>query len=214
MVYLRKVCVNDSCYYYLFHVKRLKGSFRKYKKFVGKTKPNAARLESLQKSFLESIKKGDISPSGYTDINVVEELQKVQQSNGYITTKDIVRLSKEHDIPVVELVGIASFYTQFTFKKPGKHTLRVCNGTACHVKNSMGLSKEVTSQLGIKAGEVTEDGFIGFESVNCIGACARAPAIMVDDTVYGEVDARKLKTIITSLYDTQTVTTKPKVQNR
>ena len=209
-MYLRKVCVSDSCYYYLFHVKRLKGSFRKYKQFIGKTKPNTARLESLKKSFLESISKGNIRPSGSEDVNVVEELQQVQQKNGYITTKDIVRLSKEYDIPVVELVGIASFYTQFTFKKPGKHTLRVCNGTACHVKNSLGLSKEVTAQLGIKPGEVTEDGFIGFESVNCIGACARAPAIMVDNTVYGEVNPKKLKQIISSLYDSQksTVTTK------
>ena len=199
MVFVRKVSVQDATYYYLFHIKRLKGQFRKYKKYVGMTKPTGKRLVQLKQHFLEEIKQ---SPDVYErphNLNVVEILQMMQEHKGYISEEDVVKLSKELHIPAVDLVGVATFYSQFTFKKPGQYVVKVCNGTACHVKKSPELTRHISKELGIRPGEVSKDGLFGFESVNCIGACARAPAMMINNKVYGELTPAKITALLNSI---------------
>lgn len=109
------------------------------------------------------------------------------------------KLAKSLGIPAVELFGVATFYTQFRLTKPGKYTISVCTGTACHIKNSSLLIKFAEELLGIKRGQTTSDGKISFESVNCLGACAKAPAMMINGTVFGELTKTKMKEIIEGL---------------
>ncbi|MFW6378466.1 MAG: NAD(P)H-dependent oxidoreductase subunit E [Nanoarchaeota archaeon] len=199
MVFVRKVTVQGTSYYYLFHIKRSGNSSRKYKKFLGKTKPTGERFKRAKQRFLDEIRRDPHSFEKPHDRNVVEMLQHIQADKGFIATEDIVKLSKELHIPAVELVGVATFYSQFSFTRPGRYTIRICNGTACHVKKSPALTSYLSKELGIGPSQVTDDGLFGLESVNCIGACARAPAMMVNDTVYGELTKEKIASIINDL---------------
>jgi len=131
--------------------------------------------------------------------NLIAELQAVQDRYGYLPMDVLKTLSKEHKIPGTEIFAVATFYNQFKFDKPAKHTIQVCTGTACHVKRSADLLSQIQKTLKIRPGEITKDGLIKLETVNCIGACAKAPAMMVDDKVYGLVDQDKLRQILGAL---------------
>ncbi len=131
--------------------------------------------------------------------NVVTSLQDIQDKYGYLPAEELERLSKECDVPGVNIYSVATFYNQFKLTKPAKYIVSICSGTACHVRNSGTLIESAEKLLGIKMGESTKDGLITLEIVRCIGACAKAPAIMVNDTVYGNVTPEKLKEILLSL---------------
>lgn len=131
--------------------------------------------------------------------NVVYSLQQIQDKHGYLPSEELIRLSKVNGIPGVNIYGVATFYNQFKLNKPAKYIVSICRGTACHVRNSEGLLEYAEELLNIKAGESTPDGLISLEIVRCIGACAKAPAIMINDTVYGELDKEKLKKLLESL---------------
>ena len=103
------------------------------------------------------------------------------------------------EVPLTDLVGVATFYSQFKFKKPGKYQISVCNGTACHVKGSPALMKQIQDVLKLKPGQTSKDMKFSLESVNCIGACARAPAMMINGVVYGELDKNKMIKIVSGL---------------
>ena len=111
----------------------------------------------------------------------------------------MIKLSKEFDVPGVKIYGVATFYSMFRLTKSGKHKIAICTGTACHVKDSGKLLTYLEELLGIKKGETTSDCKFTLEGVNCIGACAKAPAMMIDDIVYGELDKKQIKEIIGSL---------------
>ena len=95
--------------------------------------------------------------------------------------------------------SVVSFYAQFKFKKPGKHTIKVCKGTACHVRGSGTLLAALEERLGIKEGETTPDGLISLERVACLGACALAPAMVVDDKVHARISLGQLEKILEGL---------------
>ncbi|MBN1157169.1 NADH-quinone oxidoreductase subunit NuoE [Candidatus Woesearchaeota archaeon] len=196
MPYLRKVKIKNNEYYYLFHTTRDGDKFRKYSKYLGKDKPERERLQIMKDEFLNEIKTKkpeDIKP------NVVEALQKIQSENGFLPKEELIRISHELDIPGTDIYGVATFYGQFKLAERGKYIVSVCTGTACHVKGSNNLLDFLEKYLKIKAGETTADRKITLEAVNCIGACARAPAIMINDNVYGELDEEKVKKIIAGL---------------
>lgn len=132
-------------------------------------------------------------------LNVVYSLQQIQEKYGYLPPEELIKLSKLNGIPGVEIYSVATFYNQFKLKKPAKYIVSVCRGTACHVRNSESLLEYAEKLLKIKAGESTDDGRITLEIVRCIGACAKAPAIMVNNTVYGNVDKDRLKQLLESL---------------
>lgn len=195
MVYLRKVHVHDSIYYYLFHTED-KPKFMKFKRYVGKIKPTDTKYKKLSKTFLEDIKKRPEIFEKEHEKSVVMHLQDLQNKFGYVSEGHIVKLSKEMDIPAVNLYGVETFYSQFKLIKPGKHKISVCRGTACHVKNSDIILKHMEKVLGIKSGETTKDNKFTLDCVNCIGACAQAPAMMIDGVVYGELTDEKIKVIL------------------
>ena len=131
--------------------------------------------------------------------NLIEILQDIQEEFGYLSKENLTFLSKKLKIPVIEIYGVASFYTAFKLEQEGKYVVRVCRGTACHVKNSKDILEHLERKLGISAGETTKDKKITLEAVYCIGACARAPAVMVNKKVYGNVTRAIADRIIGSL---------------
>ncbi len=132
-------------------------------------------------------------------LSVVEHLQRTQEEYGFLPEKKMRALAKRYNIPAIDIFGVATFYSQFKLKKPGKYEIAVCTGTACHIKRSPVLVRYVEELLGIKPGETTKDGKFSFKTVNCIGACARAPAMMINDRVYGELTKQKVKEIFSAL---------------
>ena len=99
----------------------------------------------------------------------------------------------------INILGLAFFYSQCRLTKHGKYTISICRGTACHVKNSESILEAIESLLNIKKGETTKDGKFTIETVNCIGACAKAPAMMINRVVYGELTKDKVKKILSEM---------------
>lgn len=95
-----------------------------------------------------------------------------------------------------EIYGVASFYSQFRFERQGEHAVRVCQGTACHVRGGRRIMEAVSQELGIKPGGTTEDYLFSLEKVACFGSCALAPVMVLDDTVYGRVTTVKARQIL------------------
>lgn len=131
--------------------------------------------------------------------NLVPALQDVQERDGFISDEAVAKLAEYFDLSRSDIYSVASFYAQFKFKKPGKHVIKVCKGTACHVRGSGSLLSALEERLGIKEGETTPDGNISLERVACLGACALAPAMVVDEKVYGRVTLAQLQKILEGL---------------
>jgi NADH-quinone oxidoreductase subunit E len=128
--------------------------------------------------------------------NLIPILQEVQMEYGYLSKENMIRISEYLEISPNEVYGVASFYQQFKFSKPGKHIISVCLGTACFVKGGKILAETVRTKLNIEPGETTEDGLFSFERVACLGCCALAPVVQIDGEVFGQVKPTKLLRLI------------------
>ena len=128
--------------------------------------------------------------------NLIPLLQSVQTDEGYIS-EDSIRLASAYlKISENQIYGVASFYTQFRFKKPGRNIIKVCQGTACHVNGGHNLVDEIERQLGILPGQVTGDGRFDFQRVACLGCCALAPVVLINTDIHERVSASRLKKIL------------------
>jgi NADH-quinone oxidoreductase subunit E len=123
-------------------------------------------------------------------------LQKVQEKFGYLREEAISEIAKFSRISESEIFGVASFYAQFYFTRRGEHTVKVCLGTACHVRGGEGILDEVKRELGIESGGTTEDYKFSLERVACFGSCALAPVMVIDKDVYGRMTIAKAKDIL------------------
>jgi len=128
--------------------------------------------------------------------DLIDLLSEVQEEYGYLSEENMRRIEQVLRIPLVEICGVATFYASFKLKPSGQHLIRVCKGTACHVKKAGVIEATIEDILGIKDRETTEDGRFTLECVNCIGACAKAPNIMIGEQVYGELTKEKVEKII------------------
>ena len=146
-------------------------------------------------SKMESILKGRNSQPH----QLIEVLQDVQQSYGYIPEEAMREISKTLGVPLIEVYRVASFYKAFTLKPSGKYVITICNGTACHVRGAQLLLDQAASQLGIKPGEVTDDGMFSIEHVNCLGACALGPIASENGSYHHHMTPAKLRKFINSL---------------
>lgn len=126
----------------------------------------------------------------------ITALQKVQDKLGYLPEEAISEIARVLNISENDLYGVATFYTQFRFKKQGKHIIRVCCGTACHVRGSSHIAEAIEGELGISCGETTEDHEFTLQKVACVGACALAPVMVVDKSAYGKLDSVKARQIL------------------
>lgn len=123
-------------------------------------------------------------------------LQETQRALRYLPEVAIKEISGYLHIPESIIYGVGTFYAKFKFKPPGSKIIRVCRGTACHVKGTQKVLAEFEKILGIKAGETTPDGEYTLETVACIGACALAPVITIDDEVFAKMTPRKVTEIL------------------
>lgn len=119
--------------------------------------------------------------------NLISILHAVQEEAGYLTPTSLVQVAAYLGLSESEIRGVATFYTRFRFKPAGKHCLKVCCGTACHVKGAGEVLAELEKKLGIKAGETTADGEYSLGTEACFGSCALAPVVVVDGRVLGRV---------------------------
>lgn len=130
---------------------------------------------------------------------LIEVLQDVQHSYNYLPEAVLREVSERLNTPLIEVFRVANFYKAFTLKPRGKHLLTVCMGTACHVKGAPRFLDEVLGQLNIKPGETTEDGEFTVETVNCLGACALSPVVILDGEYYERMTPWKLRLLISNL---------------
>jgi NADH-quinone oxidoreductase subunit E len=123
-------------------------------------------------------------------------LQAAQDSYGYVPPLAIEQIVEATGIPAREVYGVITFYKQFRRKPPGKHILRVCKGTACHVLGAEMIARTVEEELGIVRDETSGDGLFTFLEVACLGCCSLAPVVMIDEQAYGSLTPQKLRTIL------------------
>lgn len=123
-------------------------------------------------------------------------LQSAQDTYGYVSEKAIDYISHVTGIPAAEIYGVVTFYAQFRTRPLGKHIIKVCNGTACHVNGAKEVYEVIQDELNIVYDETTEDGNFSLLSVACIGCCSLAPVITVDGETFGRLNAAKLRKIL------------------
>src|SRR4030066_390631 len=126
----------------------------------------------------------------------VPVLEKVQEELGYLPEEAISEIANFLGLTKNEIYGVASFYALFRFERQGEHTIRVCQGTACHVRGGRRILDTVEKELGIQPGQTTEDYKFSLERVACFGSCALAPVMVVDKKVYGKMTTPKARQII------------------
>jgi NADH-quinone oxidoreductase subunit E len=123
-------------------------------------------------------------------------MEEVQDEFGYLPKDVMAEISKYLRVPESNIYGVATFYALFKLKPSGKKIIRVCRGTACHVKGGARIIAELEQRLGIKAGETTADGEYTLETVACIGACALAPNITIGKDLYGLLTPQKVAEVL------------------
>ncbi|NLP48510.1 MAG: NADH-quinone oxidoreductase subunit NuoE [Clostridiales bacterium] len=127
---------------------------------------------------------------------LIQVLHAAQGVYGYLPLPLQRHIADSLDIPVSEVAGVVSFYSFFSPTPRGKHTIRVCMGTACYVRGGKKIVESLEKTLNVELGGTTEDGKFTFEIARCIGACGLAPAIMIDDEVYKQVTPSKINAIL------------------
>jgi NADH-quinone oxidoreductase subunit E len=131
--------------------------------------------------------------------NLIPLLQGAQDVYGYIPRPVFDKLSAECGIPLSDMFGVATFYSQFRLKPVGKHIIKVCHGTACHVQNAKEISESLEESLKIKDGETTDDRFYTLESVACLGCCSLAPVMMISGQAYGKLTGNEAIRIVKNI---------------
>ena len=123
-------------------------------------------------------------------------LLDVQNEFGYLSEELIRKVSNFVGVSATETYGFASFYSMYNLEKPGKYVIRACKGTACHVKGANRLIRDIENYLKIKPGETTKDGLFKFEVSSCLGVCALAPVLIINDKTYTRVNSKIVKSLI------------------
>lgn len=128
--------------------------------------------------------------------NVIPLLQKTQDLFGFLPREAMGEIARATGKAPAEVYGVATFFAQFRFKPIGKHVMKICHGTACHVQGADSLDTVVEMRLGAKPGDTTADGEFTLERVACLGCCSLAPVVMIDGEVYGRLTGDKLGKIV------------------
>ena len=130
---------------------------------------------------------------------LIEVLQDVQDTWGYVSQESMITISRELGVPLIEVYRSASFYKAFSLVPRGEHVITVCMGTACHVRGAAPIVEQAAGLLGVGPGGTTDDGLFTLESVNCLGACALGPVVVLDGVYYDHMTPRKLSRLIESV---------------
>jgi NADH-quinone oxidoreductase subunit E len=130
---------------------------------------------------------------------VIPVLQKAQDIYGWLPQEVLEAISKSLNVPLSQIYGVVTFYSQFYLQRRGRHIIRQCDGTACHVRGAARIVDTIENSLGIKAGETTPDYRCTYEVVYCLGSCGLAPVVMIDDHVVGHLVPEKMSEIVDDL---------------
>lgn len=152
--------------------------------------PDLALAVQLVKE-MTPVKPGDIIPL----------LQKIQDIYGYVPREIVLAVCEQTGLPPSRVYGAVTFYKQFYLEPRGRHIVRCCRGTACHVRGARRLLDTVVKTLGIRDGETTPDFHVSLETVACLGACALSPVLVVDNTYYGKMTPRRADEILRRLME-------------
>jgi NADH-quinone oxidoreductase subunit E len=152
-------------------------------------KIDTSKLDEILKSF------------DYKKSNLIAILQKVQEVYRYLPEDAMIYIgTKIEGLSPATVFGVATFYAQFSLEPKGKYEIKVCDGTACHVRGSMPVLNAIRNKLGIKEGQVTsENGLFSLEIVSCLGACGLAPVCVVNDKVYPQMTSDAISVILDTL---------------
>jgi len=130
---------------------------------------------------------------------VIPVLQKAQEIYGWLPREVLQVIAKKMSVPLSQVYGVVTFYSQFYLQRRGRHIIRQCDGTACHVRGAAKIVETVEHFLGVKAGETTPDYKYTYEVVYCLGSCGLAPVAMIDDQVVGHLVPEKMIELIEGL---------------
>jgi NADH-quinone oxidoreductase subunit E len=128
--------------------------------------------------------------------NLIAILQQTQDEYGYLPKSVMKEITKLTDVPLTRIFGVVTFYSQFTLTPRGKHAIKICNGTACHVRGVDEVKEKVKEHLSVTEGETTADFQFTLETVACIGTCFLAPVMMVDDRYFGKLTTESVTDIV------------------
>ncbi len=130
---------------------------------------------------------------------IIPSLQKIQDSHGYLPKEAIDELAELTRIPVAKIYGVATFYSGFFLKPHGKYSIKLCRGTACHVKQAPEILSAISEHLGISDGETTDDMLFSLESVACLGTCFLSPVMLIGDQYHGKLTPQTAIEILKSI---------------
>jgi NADH-quinone oxidoreductase subunit E len=138
-----------------------------------------------------------IRPQGeIMDENLIEILQKAQETHGWLSPETLEKISEEHNIKPAKIAGVVSFYTQFRTKPAGKNLILLCQGTACHVNGSAEIEAAIRDFLGAGEDEITADGKFTYSNVACLGCCSLAPAMIINGKTFGKLTRESVVEIL------------------
>ena len=129
---------------------------------------------------------------------IIKILQDIQEKDGHLSKEKLEYVSYDTGIPLSKIYGIVTFYSFFKLSKTAKNKIQVCDGTACHVRGSEKLIDEIKSELNIAPGEITEDSKFSHDVVRCLGMCASAPLVKINNDVYPKINPDDVKKILES----------------
>jgi len=127
---------------------------------------------------------------------LIPALQKAQEAEGYISRERIREIHRVSGVPLAQIYGVATFYSQFRLHPVGRNIIRVCHGTACHVSGANGITTALEDALGIATGETTPDRLFTLETVSCLGCCSLAPVIMINNSTYGNLKPQDIRKVL------------------
>jgi len=127
---------------------------------------------------------------------LVSILQDVQERYNYLPQESLVQVANVLSIPLSQVYSVATFFKAFSLKPRGRHIINVCLGTACHVRGSVRILDKIARDLNINPGETTKDNRFTLETVNCVGACALGPMVIVDGKYHGQMTMEKIESVL------------------
>jgi NADH-quinone oxidoreductase subunit E len=131
--------------------------------------------------------------------NLIPLLQAAQTIYGFIPKSVFIRIAEKTGLSLSDMYGVATFYAQFRLNPVGKHIIKVCHGTACHVQNANAITDSLQESLGVKDGETTEDRLFTLESVACLGCCSLAPVMMIGEDTFGKLTGSEAVKIVKNI---------------
>jgi NADH-quinone oxidoreductase subunit E len=131
--------------------------------------------------------------------DLIEILQEIQNAYNYLPEDLLVEVAERIDVPLIEVCRVANFYSAFSLTPRGDHHLKVCMGTACHVRGAPRMVDEIEKQLSLRPGETASDQTFSVESVSCVGCCAVGPVVVLDDEFKGHMNSLKLRKLLKTI---------------